>query len=184
MLPNSNFKRSSGSDWWCFLYIHACGITWKKKKRKLSQYCMEDQGKFNLENKIMASMISCQRFNGHLWCKSIRVVFFLILFIFILLFIIYYLLISIACSIFVQWPGIDLHLLEWKHLILTSGLPGNSQIVLNIFEMLQNVEIKISMLIIYCNKKASIRTVNSKDQKQTFWHDHQNRNIWDCRKQW
>ena len=164
-------------------------------------------------------------------------------------------------------------------LILTSGTPGNSQVALNIFEMLHNVAKNICMLIVYCNKKAFIRTaaaaakslqscptlcdpidgsppgspvpgilqartlewvaisfsnawkwkvkvkslsrvrllatswtaayqappsvgfsrqeywsgvplpspfirtVNSKEQKQIFWHDHQNRNIWVCRNQ-
>ena len=43
-------------------------------------------------------------------------------------------------------------------LILTSGTPGNSQVALNIFEMLHNVAKNICMLIVYCNKKAFIRT--------------------------
>ena len=43
-----------------------------------------------------------------------------------------------ACRILVPWPGIEPGPQQWKCRVLTTGLPGNSPVVLNIFTMLCN----------------------------------------------
>ena len=78
----------------------------KKEEKNLSQYCIEDQGKLNLENKIMVSKIGCQIFNGHLWCKSKRVVFFN----FIIIYLFFYWSSLPVASLFND-QGLNLHLL-------------------------------------------------------------------------